>query len=74
MFNAVVFPAPLAPTITTSSPSFISKDALSKADFYLSHEVQRLTLIKNAHQIIETHFTYPDRINKMFQIAGLGLI
>ena len=50
------------------------EDALSKADFYLSHEVQRLTLIKNAHQIIETHFTYPDRINKMFQIAGLGLI
>lgn len=50
------------------------EDALSKADYYLSHEEQRLTIVKNGYQIIETYFTYPERIKKMFQVAKLGFI
>lgn len=46
-------------------------DAVEKAQFYLSHEDVRIRLIQNACNIAAEHFTYPQRIAYMFQVAGL---
>lgn len=46
-------------------------DALAKADFYLAHEDARLSVISHAFDVLNSHFTYPMRINQMFQTAGL---
>lgn len=46
-------------------------DALAKADFYLAHEDIRQSVINHAFAVLDTHFSYPIRINQMFQTAGL---
>lgn len=46
-------------------------DALAKADFYLAHEDARHSVINHAFDVLNAHFTYPMRINQMFQTAGL---
>lgn len=47
------------------------EDALYKAEYYLTHEDERLALQENAYHIIEEKFSYPERIAEMFRTAGL---
>lgn len=47
------------------------EDAVEKAKFYLSHEDERVRLTQNACAVASEYFTYPQRIQYMFRIAGL---
>lgn len=47
------------------------EDAFAKADFYLNHNELREKIAVNGYKKICRDFTYPDRINLMFKIAGL---
>lgn len=47
------------------------EDALCKADYYLTHEEERKKIIQNALHILDEHFTYPQRITTMLQVADL---
>ena len=46
-------------------------DALMKADYYLTHEDARQSVIRHALDVLNTSFNYPLRITQMFQTAGL---
>lgn len=45
-------------------------DAVAKADFYLSHEQARQSVIDRSFEILNRDFTYPSRILEMFKTAG----
>ncbi len=47
------------------------EDAVEKADYYLSHEEERIRIQQNSYAIIKEKFSYPERIATMFQTAGL---
>ncbi len=47
------------------------EEAVEKARYYLSHEDERLRIQQNSYAIIREKFSYPERINTMFQTAGL---
>lgn len=48
------------------------EDAIAKADFYLKHEDLRKQIALNGYQKVKEHFTYPQRIREMFDIAGIS--
>ena len=47
------------------------EDAVAKADFYLKNNGLREQIAINGYQKVKEDFTYPDRINELFKIAGL---
>lgn len=47
------------------------EDAFVKADFYLKRDDLREQIAKNGHEKIRREFSYPQRIQQMFTIAGL---
>ena len=48
------------------------EDAFDKADFYLKHEEIRQEIALNGYRRVCEDFAYPDKIERMFQAAGLG--
>ena len=46
-------------------------DALSKAEYYLTHEDKRLRLSQNGCQKVISHFSYPEKISAMLKTAGI---
>ena len=46
-------------------------DALSKAEYYLTHEDKRLRLAQNGCQKVISHFSYPEKISAMLKTAGI---
>lgn len=48
------------------------EDAFAKADFYLHHDDLRREIALNGYEKIRREFTYPQRIQSMFEIAGLA--
>ncbi len=48
------------------------EDAFDKADFYLKHEEIRQEIALNGYRRVCEEFAYPDKIERMFQTAGLG--
>ena len=46
-------------------------DAPEKATYYLQHEEERKRIAENGHARVQSDFRYEDRIDTMFQTAGL---
>lgn len=47
------------------------EDAVAKADFYIRHEDLRQKIAINGYQKTKEHFSYPERIQELFEIANL---
>jgi len=47
------------------------EDAFAKADFYLKHDELRQAIAGNGYEKIRREFSYPQRIQEMFEIAQL---
>lgn len=47
------------------------EDALCKADYYLSHEEERIQIAQKGYEMVRTHFNYPDKIATMLETAGI---
>ena len=47
------------------------EDAIEKAIFYLQHEECLQLIAERGMQKVREAYTYPERLNKMLQIAGI---
>ncbi len=47
------------------------EDALCKADYYLTHEEERIQIARNGYQKALTDFSYPPKIEFMLETAGV---
>lgn len=47
------------------------EDAIYKAEYYLNHDDIRKKMIQNAGEILLSSFSYKERLNTIFQTAGL---
>ena len=45
------------------------EEAFDKADFYLKNDDIRKQIAVNGYQKVKAHFSYPQMIEKMFQIS-----
>ncbi len=48
------------------------EDAIAKAAFYLKQDDLRNKIALNGYRKVKEHFTYPQRIREMFDIAGIN--
>ena len=48
------------------------EDAIAKADFYLRHDSLREKIAVSGHKKVVSAFSYPERINRIFEIAALS--
>lgn len=46
-------------------------DLLSKIDYYLSHDNERVNISKNAYEKVKSGHTYNDRLKLMMEVAGI---
>lgn len=46
-------------------------DLLSKIDYYLSHDKERVNISKNAYEKVKSGHTYNDRLKLMMEVAGI---